>query len=118
LEFLCADYFSNRTKINLISTTVQEIHILNRQYRNQDTPTDVLSFPTQLDNSKGGDVYICVNEVAANAAILNVSYKEELLRTAVHGILHLAGYTHKGKLGESEEEMFRLQESLLKKIRE
>lgn len=68
------------------------IHKLNRQYRNQDKPTDVLSFP--MDNEVWGDVVISTEQVALQAKEYGHSLKRELGYLAVHGVLHLLGYDH------------------------
>lgn len=76
---------------------------LNRRYRDKDGPTDVLSFESgEWAEAEGGrryiagDVVICPAMTAANAAAFGVSEDEELRRTIVHGILHLAGMDHAG----------------------
>lgn len=77
-----------------------EIHELNRQYRNKDRPTDVLSFPQDEDalNEKGqtllGDVAISVETAARQAAEHHLTLEEELILLLIHGILHLMGYDH------------------------
>jgi probable rRNA maturation factor len=68
------------------------IHKLNRQYRNQDKPTDVLSFP--MDDEVWGDVVISTEQAALQAKEYGHSLKRELGYLAVHGVLHLLGYDH------------------------
>ena len=79
---------------------------LNARYRGIDRATDVLSFPLS-DGAPSmrqtssfpcplplGDIVICVPKAAAQAADYGVTFREELLRLLVHGLLHLAGYDH------------------------
>ncbi len=68
------------------------IQKLNKQYRNQDKPTDVLSFP--MDDELWGDVVISTEQAVLQAKEYGHSLKRELAYLAVHGILHLLGYDH------------------------
>ena len=63
---------------------------LNKRYRGKNKATDVLSF--QYDNS--GEVVICLREVKKNAKQFKSTYKKELTRVLIHGILHILGYNH------------------------
>ncbi|MBA4371249.1 MAG: rRNA maturation RNase YbeY [Thermodesulfovibrio sp.] len=72
---------------------------LNRQYRGLDKTTDVLSFPLCESGLPAageplGDIVISVPRAAAQAASYDVSFREELLRLLLHGLLHLLGYDH------------------------
>lgn len=88
-------------ELHLTLTTDERIHQLNRDYRGQDKPTDVLSF-SQIEGSEAfvpppngalalGDVVISVETARrqANGELIN-----ELRLLAVHGALHLLGYDH------------------------
>lgn len=77
------------------------IQNLNREYRDKDEPTDVLSFimgerQEEEGNERyiAGDVIISVPFMERNAAEFGVSPDEELKRLLVHGILHLSGKDH------------------------
>ena len=79
-------------KIGLSIALVGQARIkeLNKKYRRKDKATDVLSF--QYDNS--GEVVICLKEVKKNAEEFKSTFKKELARILIHGILHVLGYTH------------------------
>jgi len=97
-----------------------QIQKLNRQFRNIDEPTDVLSFSSgDIDPETGeiylGDVVIAVPKVRKQARQAGHRFSEELALMVVHGILHLHGYDHDTK--KAEQEMFSLQNEILSKIR-
>ena len=89
-------------------TTPEEIRKLNRQYRNIDKETDVLSFPMfekdELDEKikRGdfpyedvlGDVIISIEKVREQAEEYGHSFERELSYMLVHGFYHLMGYDH------------------------
>jgi probable rRNA maturation factor len=94
------------------------IRLLNKQYRQKDEPTDVLSF-TMGERRRGvfyaGDIVISVETLEQNARAFSVAKKEELRRLIIHGILHLSGMDHETNNHEREA-MLVLQEKLLKEI--
>ncbi len=76
------------------------IQALNKQYRDKDKPTNVLSFP-QDDPGLLGDVILAYETVAAEAEAQNKSLKDHVTHLIVHGILHLIGHDHEED-GEAE----------------
>ncbi|MDD6879144.1 MAG: rRNA maturation RNase YbeY [bacterium] len=104
---------------NIIIVDEDTIRDLNKQYRNIDRPTDVISFALEDDDKVIspneirilGDIYICLNKVYSQASEYGHSFKRELTFLAVHGLLHLLGYDHIEK--EDEEVMFKKQEEVL-----
>jgi probable rRNA maturation factor len=83
-------------ELSLALVTDPEIHVLNRQYREKDKPTDVLSFPLadKLQPSLLGDVVISVETAARQAQRRGHSLREELQILLIHGVLHLLSYDH------------------------
>ncbi len=87
-------------ELSLLLTDDAEIRRLNKTYRSLDQATDVLSFPQDEDavNESGetllGDVVISVETAARQAEDHHLSFNEELILLAIHGILHLLGYDH------------------------
>lgn len=102
---------------SLIFVDAETIQNLNREYRQIDKVTDVISFALEdagdfLEDVRVlGDIYICIPKVLAQAQEYNHSIKRELSFLTVHGLLHLLGYDHMTK--KEEEEMFALQELIL-----
>ncbi len=107
-------YAQRGGEINIVLEDGRTIRGLNKRFRGIDSATDVLSFP--LEHGLG-EVWISPNVIQTNADKFGVSFDEELLRIAVHGILHLLGYDHKkpfdGKKKQTEE-MYIIQEEILK----
>ena len=99
------------------------IHELNREYRNVDRPTDVISFAfldgdEQRDDKLHGqgpvplgDIYISVEKAQEQAKEYGHPLERELSFLFVHGLLHLLGYDHMTK--EDEVVMFKLQDEIL-----
>ena len=87
-------------------TSDDEVHTLNRQYRQQDKPTNVLSFPmvqpdlieTLDDTDDGevllGDIVLAYGVCAREAAEKGVSLEHHAAHLIVHGVLHLLGHDH------------------------
>lgn len=104
---------------NIIIIDNPTIHKINKEYRDKDAPTDVISFALEDDKTviepDGvrilGDIYISIDKVHEQALEYSHSFKRELSFLAVHGLLHLLGYDHMEK--SDEEVMFKKQEEVL-----
>ena len=123
LETLKYEEFDEDCEISLSFVTNEEIHKINRQFRNVDAPTDVLSFP-QLTFEEGeeadvnengeivlGDIIISVERAKEQAEEYGHGLKREIAFLTVHSMLHLLGYDHMEK--DEEEDMFRRQKEIL-----
>ncbi|QQE77333.1 rRNA maturation RNase YbeY [Alicyclobacillus sp. SO9] len=104
--------------VSLVSD--EEIHTLNRDYRDVNRPTDVLSFSMLEGNDVDvgipaaqmlGDIVISWPAALRQAEEYGHSVKRELAFLLVHGFLHLVGYDH--QTVEDETEMFAIQEQVL-----
>ncbi len=103
---------------NIILVDTEEIHKINKEYRNVDRPTDVISFALEDNNTFRnpeirmlGDIYLCIPIAYEQANTYEHSRIREVCFLATHGILHLLGYDHMNS--EEEKKMFHLQEELL-----
>ncbi len=85
---------------------------LNRDYRGQDRPTDVLSFPGPGGEAGLGDIVISVETARRNARGLGRTLLQELDVLALHGFLHLLGHDHETDDGAMERLERRLRRSL------
>ncbi len=90
-----------RGRINLVLMGDKEIRKLNRKFRKKDKATDVLAFPMKEEGILG-DIAISTDTAKRNAERFGVSYREELKRLAVHGVLHLIGYKHGKEMRRAE----------------
>ena len=107
-----------RCEFNIIIIDNEKIREINREYRNIDAETDVISFALEdTDNIKIddyrvlGDIYISIDKCYSQAMEYGHSRERELCFLATHGILHLLGYDHMNP--DDEKEMFSLQNELL-----
>lgn len=121
------------TEVNLLLTDNPGIHEFNKETRNIDAPTDVLSFPNVEYDVPGnfdiveaqeadcfepdsgelilGDIIISVDKVAAQAKEYGHSEKREFAFLVAHSMLHLCGYDH--MTPDEEQEMIKKQEMIL-----
>lgn len=85
-------------ELSLRIVDAAESHALNRQYRGKDKPTNVLAFPADLPAELGlpllGDVVICREVVAAEAAEQGKPAEAHWAHMVIHGTLHLVGFDH------------------------
>ena len=105
-------------EFSIIITDNERIHEINKEYRNIDRPTDVISFALEdsedikLENYRIlGDIYISIDKVKEQAKEYGHSEKRELAFLTIHGFLHLLGYDHMKE--EDEKVMFAKQEEIL-----
>lgn len=101
------------TIVSLTFTDNSMIHELNQEYREIDRPTDVLSFPQNMENNLLGDIVISVEQAQHQAHEKSHSVETELAILVTHGFLHLLGYDHAEALDEKI--MFGIQGELIKK---
>ncbi|MBP5445608.1 MAG: rRNA maturation RNase YbeY [Acholeplasmatales bacterium] len=107
----------SKTIMNIIFVTDEEIQRINREYRNIDRITDVISFALNdekeflIKTEELGDIFICLDQAKRQANEYNHSLDREIGFLSVHGYLHLHGYDHQTK--EDEEVMFKKQDEIL-----
>lgn len=81
-----------------------KMKLLNSEYRNKPTSTDVLSFEFHQDGVLG-ELYVSPDDIVANAKFLGHSFEQEFIEIVIHGLLHITGYDH-------SQEMFSWQKKL------
>lgn len=119
--------YEGETRLFEVSVTFvdkDEIQTLNRDFRDKDSVTDVLSFPTLDDEAEIvpfdneaialGDVIICADKCMEQAEEFGHSFEREVAYLTIHSVLHLLGYDH--MVEEEEKEMTAKQDEIIKGI--
>ncbi len=79
--------------IHYIFCDDSELLSINKAHLNHDTLTDIISFPTSINEDIiSGEIYISIDRVIENAKINSTMFECELNRVIIHGILHFIGY--------------------------
>ncbi|MBR5471351.1 MAG: rRNA maturation RNase YbeY [Oscillibacter sp.] len=128
---LAAEGMTYPCEVNVNLTDDAGIHEINREMRDVDRPTDVLSFPVfdlipgelpdELDADPGtgliplGDMVISMEHAAAQAVEYGHSQKRELAYLVTHSVLHLLGYDHLDE-GEQKKQMRAREEAILAEL--
>src|SRR5256885_11552689 len=107
---------SESRDVTIVFVNDSAIRKLNKQFRDKDRVTDVLSFPTepeQFENQSSlGEIVIAIDRAAAQAKENGLPLQNEIEQLILHGLLHLCGYDHETDNGE----MNRLELKLRKKL--
>ncbi len=97
--------------IELILTNDKEIKEMNKQFRNKDKATDVLSFPLEeMPGMPLGSIVISIDTAKKGGKEYGHSVEDEIKLLFLHGLLHLLGYDHetdKGEMRKKEEEIIK-----------
>ncbi|KGF04367.1 rRNA maturation RNase YbeY [Anaerococcus lactolyticus] len=101
-EVLRVESFNENAEVSLSIVDMETIHRLNKEYRDVDRPTDVLSFPMDeegYDNDGNplfllGDIVICLDVAENQAKDFGHSLEREMMYLICHSTLHLLGYDH------------------------
>lgn len=104
--------FKRDGQLDLVLVGDKKIHVMNKEYRKKDRPTDVISFAylevTHYELEPGdiivGDIFISVDTAKRQAKEHGHDLKKEMAILFVHGLLHCMGYDHKTDKEEAEME--------------
>lgn len=102
--------FADDKLLSLILVNNEEIKEINKQYRNINKTTDVISFVDREDDYIG-DIFICIDKVKEQAIKYKNSEEWEFAFLLIHGILHLSGFDHIEE--EDENIMFEKQNKII-----
>ena len=103
---IASEEMPSNTEVSISFVTNDEIHMLNREYRGIDRPTDVLSFECDgFDDDESaitaegmafelGDIVIAPDVAQKQAPDYGLSFADEMSLLTTHGLLHLCGYDH------------------------
>lgn len=113
----------DEAEVSITFVTNEAIHEINREYRDKDQPTDVISFALEEMGEDEvqiigadmprvlGDIIISTDRTREQAVEYGHTFERELGFLAVHGFLHLLGYDHMNEADEKE--MFGKQDEIL-----
>ena len=102
IERIAAVHEHRIVQLTYIFCSDDYLHRLNLEYLDHDTLTDIITFDNSDDaDMLEGDIFISVERVHDNANDLGVSFRDELHRVMIHGVLHLLGYHDKDLLSQT-----------------
>ncbi len=122
-KFYSLDFENDCFSIDILFCDNDFIHSINKEYRNIDAPTDVISFAIfadsedkmVIDNTVNlGQIIISVEKAKAQAEEYGAVLKAEIINLLSHGILHLLGIDHKDEDGLID--MLKKQEKMIKEV--
>lgn len=118
IKFACKHLNIENPLLNIVVVDNERIREINREYRNKDAVTDVISFAFEEVNDVDyegirflGEIYISYERCVSQAEDYGHSVKREFCYLAVHGLLHLLGYDH--MVEEDKKVMRALEEEIL-----
>lgn len=101
---LVMEGFTDSAEISVTFVDEEQIHVLNKEHRGVDRPTDVLSFPLgengeyDVNPENGakmlGDIVLNIPRVVRQAEEFGHSFQREIAYLTAHSMLHLLGYDH------------------------
>ena len=118
IKFACKHLKIENPLLNIVIVDNKKIQEINREYRNKDAVTDVISFAFEevkdvdyKDVRFLGEIYISYERCKEQASEFGHTVRREFCYLAVHGLLHLLGYDH---MTESDKKVMRaLEEEIL-----
>ena len=92
-------FIKKKVSLTILLSNNKNIKKLNKKFRNKNKPTDVLSFPSEkkLNIKKYpylGDIVISYEFMNKPKTLKNLKFKNKVIKTFIHGFLHLLGYDH------------------------
>lgn len=118
IKFACKHLNIENPLLNIVIVDNKKIREINKEYRNKDSVTDVISFAFEEVNDVDyenvrflGEIYISYERCKEQALDFGHSVRREFSYLAVHGLLHLLGYDHMNE--EDKKVMRSLEEEIL-----
>ncbi len=94
----------------IVFVTEKKMRELNFQFRNKNTPTDILSFDP-IEDSVLGELVLCLPVLKKQAKAHDLKLSHEIGYMLIHGVLHLLGYDHETNVKDAKI-MFDIQDTL------
>ena len=106
-----------RAEINIVFVTDKRMSVLNCEYLGRRYATDVMSFPLSDADAKTleGEVYVNLDQARRQAREYDESFRNEVARLIIHGILHLAGYNDRTR--RQKDQMTRMENLYLRRMK-
>jgi len=95
LDQVCNNEGKSLKEIAIVFCSYEFLLDINNRFLNHYYYTDIITFDYVEDEKISGDLMISIDRVRDNALTEGVSFKEELNRVVIHGVLHLLGYGDK-----------------------
>lgn len=95
IQRVATDYGFTLGDITYIFCNDERILEVNQQFLGHDYYTDIITFDYSTPSRISGDIYISLDTVSSNAEQLGISFRDELKRILIHGVLHLTGQEDK-----------------------
>lgn len=92
-------------ELSIICVGLDKMQNINLEYRKLDKPTDILSFPLEINTQNmcgTGEIYLCFDMIEKKAKLFNISLKQYTEYVLVHGMVHLLGYDHGDQMDKLE----------------
>ena len=112
--------FTKNHQLNLSFISSEEMQLLNKTYRNEDKPTNVLSFelpknfPVGNEKTLIGEIALCEEIIYEESKKYKKIFENRLKHMIIHGLLHLIGFDHIKK--EEENKMESIEKKIMKSI--
>jgi probable rRNA maturation factor len=100
-------------EMSVVLSNDQQLHALNKSYRQKDKPTNVLSFHSDIEEELG-DVLLAYETVMKEARDANIPPRDHTIHLIIHGFLHLLGYDHENE--QDAHEMETMETRILKTL--
>ena len=112
------DTSDDNLELSILLTSDEKIKSLNKNYRNKNSSTNVLSFPMNITNQNNvkilGDIVISLETIISDSKKYKISKKKYLSKMTIHGLLHLLGYDH---INDTDFKVMKIKErNIFKKI--
>ena len=114
IRAVAADYGFSVGNIHYIFCSDERELEVNREFLGHDYYTDVITFDYSTASTLNGDIFISLDTVRSNAEMVGTTFKHELHRILIHGVLHLTGQGD--KTPETKAQMTEKEEKTLAKL--
>ncbi len=89
-------------ELSIVVANLSHMKKISHQYKGNASHTNVLSFPLSKNS---GEIFICPSEIKKEAPRFGHDFQKHLIFIVIHGMLHLAGYTHGSKMESAEKRL-------------